>query len=446
VKDKQRFALHCIALAGVAGLALSACSSSSSSSSSSGPASSSAASASAGTGAGGGAQPPAKVTGKVSGPGVTATTITIGQITTTSGAVPGLFQGANDGLDAYVAYLNANGGIGGKTVKVTHVDDAQDCNTFTQAMQNLSTQVFALVGNFSLVDSCGQSVLKAKPGLLDVGYVLDPLLLSLPNVFSPVPAPPGSATSGLAWLKKQFPGDIAHTAALVPSATIATARQIQLTAQSLGYKYVYQQVISNTETNFTSDILRMKSLGVKIVDMSGASLPMDTNFLQQAAQQNFDFDAVLPGGSYDSRFLQMLADPSLANGKVFQMLNTVNYLGSAGTSAPGLSTFLTWLKKVHPGTPPSTFSIAGWGSGVLLTQAMAQAGQQVTPATTMKALAGITKFNSGGITAPYNPGGKLGTPCQAVVTLKDGQWEQVDPGSGFDCSGAYHNVSLADLG
>jgi ABC-type branched-subunit amino acid transport system substrate-binding protein len=440
--------MRCVALAGAAGLGLAACSSSSSStgspSTSVSPSSGASSAATGGTSASpvstASAQPPVKVTGTLSGPGVTATTITIGQITTTSGSNPGLFQGANDGLDAYVAYLNANGGIAGKTVKVIHVDDTQDCNTFTQAMQRLSTQAFALVGNFSLVDSCGQSVLKATPNLLDIGFAIDPLLLALPNVFSPTPTPPGNPTTGLAWLKSKYPGDIAHTAALVPAATVTVAQQTQLTAESLGYKYVYQRVIGNTETNFTSDILRMKSLGVKIVDMSGASLPIETDFLQQAAQQNLSFDAILPGGSYDSRFMSMLASPSLANGKVFQFLNTVNYLASGGSSVPGFVTFQTWLKKVHPADLPGTFSISGWGSGMLFTQALAAAGKQVTPATTIKALSGITKFDSGGITAPYNPGTKAGTPCVDVVTVTNGQWTQADPNSGFDCSGTYHSL------
>jgi ABC-type branched-subunit amino acid transport system substrate-binding protein len=450
MKVRYGFAMQCVALAGAAGLGLAACSSSSSTSSSTSSASATAGSPSASAGASSAspapistasAQPPAKVTGTISGPGVTASTITIGQITTTSGANPGLFQGANDGLDAYVAYLNANGGIDGKTVKVIHVDDAQDCNTFTQEMQRLSTQVYGLVGNFSLVDSCGQSVLKANPQLLDVGYALDPLLLALPNVYSPTPTPPGTATTGLEWLKKQFPNDVAHTAALIPAATLPVAQETMLTAQSIGYKYVYQRVTSNTETNFTSDILRMKSLGVKIVDMTAASLPLETDFLQQANQQNFTFDAILPGGSYDSRFVPMLANQSLANGKVYQFLPTINYLGSQASSVPGYQNFVTWLKKAHPTDQPNTFSISAWGSGMLFTQAMAAAGKQVTPATTLKALAGITSFDSGGITAPYNPGKKLGSPCVAVVTLKGGQWTQADPASsGFDCSGTYHNL------
>jgi len=47
-------------------------------------------------------------------PGVTATTITIGNVSTVSGGpVPGLFAGAREGTEAAVNYINANGGVCG---------------------------------------------------------------------------------------------------------------------------------------------------------------------------------------------------------------------------------------------------------------------------------------------------------------------------------------------
>src|SRR5579872_4357794 len=62
-------------------------------------------------------------------PGITASGITLGQIATVTGPVPGLFQGAFNGLDAWAAYVNSKGGIGGRKVTVIQKDDALDCNT-----------------------------------------------------------------------------------------------------------------------------------------------------------------------------------------------------------------------------------------------------------------------------------------------------------------------------
>src|SRR5581483_5403175 len=134
--------------------------------------------------------PPAKITASLTGPGVTATTITLGQITTISGPVPGLFQGANDGLDAWAAWINANGGLDGRTVKIDHVDDGFSCNTYTSAFKQMATTTFAVVGNFTLEDTCGKSVLAANPNLIDVqAATLDPSLYGTPNLFAPSPNP-----------------------------------------------------------------------------------------------------------------------------------------------------------------------------------------------------------------------------------------------------------------
>jgi ABC-type branched-subunit amino acid transport system substrate-binding protein len=375
---------------------------------------------------------------------VTATTITIGQITTTSGAVPGLFQGANDGLDALVAFVNANGGIAGRQLKVTHIDDTQDCNTYTQAIQRLSGSVFAVVGNFSLVDTCGKSTLGAHPALPYIGYTIDPTALSLPNVYSATPNPLGAATTGYAYVQQKFPGDVAHTAALVPTSLVAGAKQVQLTTESLGYKYVYSRDIANTETNFTSDILRMKNLGVKIVDLSMGSIPMVVNFIQQAHQQGFNFDAMFGGGAYDPSFLKSLSDPSVAD-NLYQFGYYPNYLGSEASSAPGLLQLEQWLGKVKAGAKLSTFSINGWSSGLLFVQALAGAGSSITPDSVLKALPAINGWTGGGVTAPFNVGQKQGTACVVVDSPKNGTWTRVAPASGFDCDGTYHTVSPSDL-
>jgi ABC-type branched-subunit amino acid transport system substrate-binding protein len=386
-----------------------------------------------------------KITGDISGPGVTASTITIGQVTTTSGPVPGLFQGANDGLDAVAAFVNANGGIAGRQLKVTHIDDTQDCNTYTQAMQRFSGSAFAVVGGFSLVDTCGKSTLQAHPTLPYVGYTVDPTLLGLPNVYSAAPSPLGAATTGYEWVKQKFPNDIKHTAALIPTSLVAGEKQIQLTTESLGYKYVYSRNISNTETNFTSDILRMKNLGVKIVDFSEASIPMLVNFVQQAHQQGFKYDAMFGGGAYDSSFLKSLPNPGVAN-NLYTFGTYPNYLGSEANSAPGLQTLRQWLTKVKSGAKLSTFSINGWSSGLLFVQALAGAGPNITQASLLKALSSITGWTGGGVTAPFNVGQKQGTACVVVIAPKDGTWTRVAPASGYDCDGTYHNVSPGSLG
>jgi ABC-type branched-subunit amino acid transport system substrate-binding protein len=431
-------------VAGATSLVLAACGSSSHSGA---PATATTATTTVGGGSPGvTAPPPVKATGTISGPGVTASTITLGQITTTSGPVPGLFQDANDGMDAYVAYLNANGGLAGRTVKLIHMDDALDCNTYTQDINKLAGQVFALIGSFTIEDTCGQATLKANPSLIDLqGAVLSPVLYSFPNVFSPTPLPPGYSTTGYEWIKAKFPNDITKTATLIPGVVQVNGKEQVLTAESIGFKYVYQRTIGPIETNFTSDILRMKSAGVKIVDLGAISVTILADFLQQAHQQGLHLDAVISTPGYDGHLLHLLGNNSIADNLLYAPLSYALYLGQDRASVPELNTFLTWLDRTHPNETASIYSVSAWGAGMLLDQAIAAAGAQITQASVARAIDGITSFNSGGLTATYNPGGRQPAHCSVIAGIVNGQWTRLDPATGFECNGTFHPIPLSVL-
>ncbi|MBO0729168.1 MAG: ABC transporter substrate-binding protein [Acidimicrobiaceae bacterium] len=439
-RSSRWIALACIASTA---LLLAACSSKSTNSSSNGS------SGTTGTGSnttGPTLPPPAKLTGTLSGPGVTATTITLGQITTTSGPVPGLFQGANDGLSAWAAWVNANGGIDGRQIKLRQSDDALNCNNYSNEIKQDAGHVFAMVGTFTLGDTCGKTTLQANPSLPDIqAATLDPTLYSIPNVFTPAPSPPGASTAGLQYFKHRFPKDITHTASLVGAAAAANGKEDRLTAESIGYKYVYTRVIGNSETNYTSDILRMKADGVKIVDLTAVAVGNDADFLQQAAQQNFKPDVIFSSTGYDPQLFKLLGNSSLADNVLYAPLAYALYLQGGPKAAPAVNTFLDWLPKGRSGATPNLFAVEAWAAGDLLLEAMRGAGPQITGSSVLSALKKITNFNDNGLIAPTDPGQKVGGHCVLIAQVLNGKWTRVHPSSGFDCSGTYHNLPLSAI-
>src|SRR5690349_5567483 len=70
--------------------------------------------------------------------GVTSSTITIGQISTLTGPIPGGGKGALDGLKAYVDYVNSNGGVDHRQLKLVQEDDALNCTNDKQFVQSLA--------------------------------------------------------------------------------------------------------------------------------------------------------------------------------------------------------------------------------------------------------------------------------------------------------------------
>ena len=432
-RKRSRIALA--SLAGVSLLSLAACSSSKSSST---PPTSGASSPTTSTG-GGTLLSPLKVTGgTISGQGVTANTITVGDIATVTGTQPGVFQGANDGMDAWAAYVNAAGGIDGHQVKVVHLDDANDCNTFKASLKQLATTVFAGVGSFSVQDSCAAAVLKNYPNFPYIpGLTLSPTINSLSNVYTPAAAPvTGFPTTIYNYVKSKFPNAITHAAALELGPPVL----IKDAAGSLGYKFVYQRVYPTTETSFLSDILRMKADGVQIVDMQYSDVNYPTMFLQEAAQQNYHPDAVIATAPYDSNFLKLLGNPSLAS-NLYVMVKSALWLnGTDRATNPAVNTFLTWMDRAKPGVKPTIYAQYAWSAAGLFLQAMHNAGPQITQTSLLSALSQIGSFDDSGFLPANDPSPRTskGSPCIVVAGIVNGQRARLNPPSGFDCDGTWH--------
>ena len=83
--------------------------------------------------------------------GVTATTLTIGNITAENGVLGDAFAPAVRGLRAWVAYTNAHGGVRGRKIVLKTCDDREDRNRDLACAQQLveKDKVFALVSTNS---------------------------------------------------------------------------------------------------------------------------------------------------------------------------------------------------------------------------------------------------------------------------------------------------------
>jgi ABC-type branched-subunit amino acid transport system substrate-binding protein len=386
--------------------------------------------------------PPA-ATGSGNTTGITAKTITIGQITTTSGPIPGLFQGANDGLDAFAAYVNSRGGVDGRTLRVIHDDDGLDCNTYQQELRSLTQQAFAVVGSYSVEDGCGTPVLAANPGFADIqGTLLNPTMYAVPNAFSPSPWPPGFPTTDAIWLKQEFPSAITHVAALWETSAPWAFPEFSSAWKAEGFDYVYSRGIGPAETNFTSDVLRMKAAGVQIVDLRYLVVSQAVDFIAEADQQGFHPDAIVSAATYDSSFFTLLGSANADN--VYMPLLFPMYLGQDEATNPALATFLQWLDKVHPGDARTLYGVVAWAAGQLFAQAADTLGADPTRAGLLAALHKITSFSADGLLPAADPGQDGGPVCMVIVGVQGRSFVRVDPPvKGYECDGAYHTIPLS---
>lgn len=367
--------------------------------------------------------------------GITPKTVTVGNVSIVSGPVPGLFEGASVGVKAYFAYINSKGGVNGRKLNVDAKDDAfsgQQNETETQGAINSD---FAMVGSFSLFDGYGCKALAANPAMPDVSVTLDPDAGALPNDFSADPTVLGMSLGPWQYYKKHFPKDMNIGSIVSDTASAEAQLNGELAAaKSVGYKVVYVDDINPLQSNFTTDVINMRSKGVNAVDLTGIDWQDAAIFVQNAATQNWHPGLIFSGGPvYADQFISHAGGPAATNGIMIGQSFPL-YLGEDASTIPAVKQFLQYTKKVNPSWVPDLYTLFGWASAQLFVQALQAAGPNPTRGSVIAQLKKITNFDASGMVSPTNPAQKKPSGCFMMATIKNGKYVRVVPKSGFDCN------------
>jgi ABC-type branched-subunit amino acid transport system substrate-binding protein len=372
--------------------------------------------------------------------GVTGDSITVANISILTGPVPGLFAGAPKGVQAFFAYQNSQGGVFGRQLKVEVQDDQFDCGVNKALAEDDINKYFTTVGSFSLFDQCSGEVFQAHPDIPEVHVPLSGLAQGLPNNFSPQAVRAGASTGPFQYIKDKYPDAIQHVASLIGNVDSAKAAwdNAKFVMQSLGYKVDYERVFQPTETDFTADIVQMKTRGIQLLTLSSADVKTMGRVLAKAQQQDFHPAVRLLGAAgYDSTLFTIAGSNDAVEGATLY-LPTAMYLGEDSADVPEVARFNEWLQRVSPGANPDLFTLYGWTAAKLFVQALQQAGPQVTRANVMAALQKIDDFDADGILAPGGPASKTPPTCYVMVTVHDGKFQRMDtPAGQYRCDGTY---------
>ncbi len=356
--------------------------------------------------------------------GITSTSVSVANVSTLTG---GLFKGAGIGVQAYADYVNSTGGVNGRKITVDNGDDSFTGAGNKQATQNAITNDFALVGDFSLEDSFGGSLLAQNPGMPDVSQVLDNATNKLPNVYSPVPLGAGWQEGPLQYFKKKFSQDISAVGSLVadsPSAA-ATWNGEKYVMEKVGYKVIYDNTYAVTQTDFTQNVIQMKSAGVKILFIDQMPENYASSVLKALGQQNFHPQVVLGAATYSSALVAGSGGPAAVDGSYLSQ-NSSLYLGQDASAIPAVGTFLHWVNVASPGFKTDLFTMYGWLSAELFAQALKNAGSKPSRGSLLQALSKVTEFDGGHIVAPTNPAAKTTSNCYLEAIVVNGDFQRID--------------------
>jgi Periplasmic binding protein len=411
----------------------------------------------------------AKEANKATDVGVTPTEIRIAVIADVDNPfAPGLFQSSVDAVNGAAKYINSQGGIAGRQVKVDFIDSHLNATESRNAVITACQQDFALVGTAALFLSNVDDAVNCKDingqatGLPDLAGIVT----GIPETCSPVTyAPTGPqllcATKDqhpqtyqgnqgdTTYYKKKFGKDI-HGAFVLPNDTQDANRgdavQEAIALQN-GLKADQSPTKSgrDPQSAYTPIVQQMKT------DNSnwGWSGLADSNVIE------FRSEAQLQG----------LTDP-----KIIWGCTTACYSGSflknGGASVDktyipmaflpfdetkynqGLADYVKYTGK----DKIAGLGVYSWAAGIELQQALntvvkAQGVNGVTRANLLGALKNMTSFDANGFIGKSNVGGKVTSSCFVLEQVQNGKFVRVWPTKKgtFDCKPSNHVTVKADL-
>jgi ABC-type branched-subunit amino acid transport system substrate-binding protein len=369
--------------------------------------------------------------------GVTSSSILLGNVSDLSGPQPGLFKTAVAGTNAYLAYVNSQGGLFGRQLKISVADSQTSCDGDRAGHEQNVDKVFAFAGSFSLFDQCGATVLKAHPDVPDAHLAVTPDANRLPNNFSVNPVGSTSNNGPFAWARDKFgAASVAMSAFMyvnLPAVTNVAALQ-QHSAESVGWKFPYTRAVGATETDFTADIIQMRNKGIKVF-YSLFNADEMANFKQQADQQSYKPVIIAPL-VYDQTFFQKLGGSAAAEDIYGYNGETLFFGAEDAGRVPSVALFQKYYAQVSGGGAADTFAADAWAETALLVRAMRSAGPALTRKKVLAELSKITTFDAEGFFASANPAKKQPGNCYVIWKVQSGKYVRIDtPTTAFRCDG-----------
>jgi ABC-type branched-subunit amino acid transport system substrate-binding protein len=218
-----------------------------------------------------------------------------------------LFKGAEDGTEAYFAYINGLGGVNGRKLKLDAQDSAFQAGVVATATGAQIRNDFALVGGFSLIDAAEKPLIDIAH-IPDIDFSLSPGLANDPYLYSPIPNPESHyPLDPFLYLKSKYPQAVKKVGIIwdnVTASTTAAETAVELAMKAAGWKIVYDHGVGPVDTNFLPDIISMKNRGVKMFFSQELPDNYAATLAKQFQQQNFKV-LNIEGVAYSNQLLSL---------------------------------------------------------------------------------------------------------------------------------------------
>ncbi len=343
--------------------------------------------------------------------GVTKSSITFGQTAPFSGPAA-LYGESTAGVRAYFGMINAQGGVNGRKLKLSALDDQYTPPVAVQQTRKLLSQ-----GVFAEVAVNGSATTKA---------VL--------NVLKPQSVPIIGPQTGATFLFQGTPPNLFN---VWPEYTIE-GKLLGAYAQKLGLKKVgvlYQN----------DDFGQSLYQGVKASGLNPAKVvtydPTQTDFGPQAQQfksAGVDGVIILAIPKPTIAFLNALAAINFKPARLMSQVSAIpqsfsaapqefpgSYIGAfippLQSHNPQVTQFEQAMRTYQPGQPVSVFAAWGWTEAQVAVAGLKQVKGGLTRTSYMQGLNSVKNLPTLGGTVSYSPGDHVGLDKMLIVQARNGQ-------------------------
>lgn len=357
-------------------------------------------------------------------------TVTIGSVGAQSGVVGASVNGTN-AIRAWVAYINAKGGLNCHPVKYVVADDGSDPSRNQADIQQLVEQdhVIAFVYNDAPLD--GQaSVAYLNQHRIPVigtesaeGWAYSSPMFFLQGDNGPVQDQ--DLFNNAAYIE----GKQGHRNAAVGIFACVEAQACSTVysagpgyAQKAGLRLVYRAQVSLTQPDFTAECQSAKSAGAQAI-----MLYVDVNSIDRVLRSCSSIDYHPQYAAYSLAAALSTANDPLANG----LIAALGDLPWLVTSNSAVQQFRQTMAQYAPGAEVGLKETLAWAAAKLFELAGQNLSEPPTSDSILQGLWAIKNQNLGGLTPALTftkdqPPPKVG--CNWVVQVESGHWTSPDNG------------------
>jgi branched-chain amino acid transport system substrate-binding protein len=365
-------------------------------------------------------------TGASSGTGQTATggataakgaPIRVGMICNCSGIGGASFVPVRDAMKAWVAMINAKGGIKGHPVELLFTDDGSDGGRDLAAAKDFveNRHVVALVNYFGAAGGPPAVAKYAESKNVPIigGAAIDDTWFKSPMMFPQMTGPDPNYYASAKAMAEHGMDKIAIVYCTEGAVCKENADHFKRNAESLGLKVVYEAGVSLVQPDFTNECINARAAGANAVypQVDGNSV---NRMARSCNRQNYKIKYFVPAPVEPP---DPLIEGAVAVTPVFPW--------TVESGSPALEEYAAAIHKYAPNITKNSWITAGWASGKLLEKAAANVSATPTSQDLLNGLWAMRNETLGGLTPAltFVKGQPAAPPnCGFYMEAKGGHW------------------------